>query len=391
MKYLFLAIIIMACYPAFSQNVSINNDGLPPIDSKSMLEIKKAIFSKLSIRSTGFNDTTQLELGNLTSSSIGTRLRMTLNREEGILFSSSSDVTSRINDSIFSMKFTGNRVYFGMNIKTPTALLHLHDYSSPLSGLRITNNATGVTGTQGLSLSINGLTASLVNTESGNLNFGTNNFVWGGFNSAGNLGLGTTNASERLHVSGNISMTSPKGIILDGQDRPFITRGFDAFTSGNYNGLGRWGLFMETSTLTLGIPDEPGKRFAFAKYGENSVPQNVLTVTTDGAVNKPATGNANLLPIAYGTVNGATGAILNGTGNFSIIKYGTGSYGVSISGESYSNAGYSSQVSVCSDGLSTVIRSYPSSSAGILIVTIVTLNGTDLTDRVFCFTVYKPG
>jgi len=36
-----------------------------------------------------------------------------------------------------------------------------------------------------------------------------------------------------------------KGIALKQLDSPFITRGWDPFTSGKYSNLGRWGMFME--------------------------------------------------------------------------------------------------------------------------------------------------
>jgi hypothetical protein len=40
----------------------------------------------------------------------------------------------------------------------------------------------------------------------------------------------------------------------------------------------------------------------------------------------------HLLPICYGTVDGATGAKLSGTENFAVIKIGTGRYAIVIEG-----------------------------------------------------------
>ena len=88
---------------------------------------------------------------------------------------------------------------------------------------------------------------------------------------AQNVGIGVINPSERLHITGNMLLgNSDKGIMLDAQDRPFITRGWDVFTSGNYAGVGRWGLFMETNGITIGMPNIPGKGFAICTYHENS-------------------------------------------------------------------------------------------------------------------------
>jgi hypothetical protein len=89
---------------------------------------------------------------------------------------------------------------------------------------------------------------------------------------AQNVGIGTTTPSEKLTISsGNISLlSSSKGILLNGVDGPMINRGFDPFISGNYTGLGRWGLFMEPNNLTLGIPAIGLKAFAVSSYKDNS-------------------------------------------------------------------------------------------------------------------------
>lgn len=88
---------------------------------------------------------------------------------------------------------------------------------------------------------------------------------------AQNVGIGVLNPAERLHIVGNMQLgNSDKGIMLDAQDRPFITRGWDPFTSGNYAGAGRWGLFMEQNGITIGMPNIPGKGFAICTYHENS-------------------------------------------------------------------------------------------------------------------------
>jgi hypothetical protein len=105
-------------------------------------------------------------------------------------------------------------------------------------------------------------------------------------NSIGYVGLNVLNASERLHLaSGNIRVdNSDKGIILSGFDGPFITRNFDSFTSGNYQGLGRWGLFMEPSRITIGLPNLSGKAFEIAKYNLNGSRSPLLLMDVNGAL-----------------------------------------------------------------------------------------------------------
>ena len=93
--------------PIFSQ-VAINTDGSAPTDPKAMLEVKKNLYSKFKIRSTHFNDTSVLELSNKTSGNIGTDFRITAKREQGLFFTSTSDLPSNTNDSLLTILTNGN-------------------------------------------------------------------------------------------------------------------------------------------------------------------------------------------------------------------------------------------------------------------------------------------
>jgi hypothetical protein len=138
----------------------------------------------------------------------------------------------------------------------------------------------------------------------------------------GNVGIATNSPAERLHIaSGNIRLdNTPLGINLGGADRPLITRRLDAFTSGNYIGLGRWGLYLEPSRLVLGIPNVVGRAFEFATYELNSTRNTVMQIDRIGGMKRPATGNNDLLPICMGTVD-YFGDIVSGTGNFSVETF----------------------------------------------------------------------
>ncbi len=154
------------------------------------------------------------------------------------------------------------------------------------------------------------------------------------------LGIGTTTPSEKLHISsGNILLSNSNlGIRLNAAFRPFVTRGYDAFTSGNYAGIGRWGLFMEPSQLTFGIPAITGKTFEFAKYNVNSTRTTLATVDINGALKRPAQGAVDLLPICIGSIN-SDGSVLGGTGNFNVTDL-TLEYEITITGVTYNPAQY---------------------------------------------------
>ncbi len=99
----------------------------------------------------------------------------------------------------------------------------------------------------------------------------------------GNVGIGTATPGQKLDVAGNIGATGPLGVVLNGQDRPLITRGFDVFSSGNYNGAGRWGLFMESQVLGFGVPALPNKRFQWLTYNDNSsIAATLMALSQDG-------------------------------------------------------------------------------------------------------------
>ena len=85
----------------------------------------------------------------------------------------------------------------------------------------------------------------------------------------GNVGIGTTSPQAKLEVNGNVRINSGTGIALNAEDGPIITRGWDPFNSNapvNRGGHGRWGLFMEPSSLVCGFPSLAGKTFDVRTY-----------------------------------------------------------------------------------------------------------------------------
>ena len=314
-------------------------------------------------------------------------------------------------------------------------------------------------------------------TPNGGLSIGDNAAYRLAITSNGLVGIGLLEPFETLHLNGNIRQDfSLKGIIQNGADAAMITRGFDPFSSGKHIGLGRWGLFMEPSTLTLGIPDLPGKRMAVSTFNTNSlVAKELLVVSQNGNVgigltaptallhvnggikvnnNNPLefgagvagkeanagkitygnfsphmleimgggtltsnrvvrffnegyawfngpiflskanitslrTGNANLLPIAYGEVSSiGTIGISHSTSNFAIAKIGTGTYEVLINDIS---ASARVTVSVTPKAAATPRLATYTGGVGIdkIVIYIYNISGA-LIDGGFGFVIYSP-
>ncbi len=139
-------------------------------------------------------------------------------------------------------------------------------------------------------------------------------------------------------VGGNAYVNGALGVVLNGQDRPLITRGYDAFTSGNYTGAGRWGLFMEPSTLTFGVPALAGKNFQWATYSATSaIGASLMTLTQAGQLGlgtSAGTGPVTTLDvrttdnsaaITVGSTGGGVGALYLGNANHGVKRnYATG-------------------------------------------------------------------
>jgi len=228
------------------------------------------------------------------------------------------------------------------------------------------------------------------------IHFGTSGSNRLNITSTGNIGIGTATPTERLTIqsgnllinSGNIDLSSSTmGVILNSADRPLITRGFDAFTSGNYNGIGRWGLFMEPSRLTLGIPNLSGKAVEIARYELNSSRTTLLTVNEEGKMRRPGSNNQDLLPVAMGNIS-YSGGIWGGTGNFTVEHPSTGNYYITFNGISYNEHQYI-VIATMNQVINTLAFAYSTQvSGGRLGILVKAPNGNGV-DQDFHFVMYK--
>ena len=100
-----------------------------------------------------------------------------------------------------------------------------------------------------------------------------------------------------FRCAGGMRLQSDRGIAMNASDAPIITRGWNPFTpnaGADKAGLGRWGLFMETSYLVLGMPDLAGRWVAISKYSTNGTRNDLVRIDqagnlyTDGVLNPPS-------------------------------------------------------------------------------------------------------
>ncbi len=132
-KNIILLLLCLAFYFCKAQSVSINTDGSAPA-ADNMLEIKKAGKSKVAIKSNSFNDTAELQFSNRSPGNFGTDLNLRFIREQGLYIGTTSDISSRVNDSLFTMLRFGN---IGIGTKIPAAKLDV------IGNLKITDGTQG--------------------------------------------------------------------------------------------------------------------------------------------------------------------------------------------------------------------------------------------------------
>lgn len=92
-----------------------------------------------------------------------------------------------------------------------------------------------------------------------------------------------------------------------------------------------------------------------------------------------------MIPICYGSVS-VTGTINSGSGNFSVTNPAAGEYEITITGETYSNTGYITNLTPVGGNNFRVATT--GNSGSNLSVRVFNISGT-LTSTAFHFTVYK--
>ena len=110
-------------------------------------------------------------------------------------------------------------------------------------------------------------------------------------------------------------------------------------------------------------------------------------VNLTGKITKPATGTANLLPVAFGNV-GNDGSIISGTGNFIITHPFNGHYRITILGDTYSMATHVA-VATVSSTTGLTINLFSDAGTGFLDVAIINPNTIAGINASFSFDIYE--
>ncbi|HEY6506164.1 MAG TPA: hypothetical protein VIZ28_19445 [Chitinophagaceae bacterium] len=195
MRKIFILLSILLSVHSLAQNV-----GIGTTTPAEKLEIKNPLRATLKVSTNTFNDTTELLLSNRNSSNQGTDFSFKSIREEGLFLSSSSDLPGNNFANSIVVRPNGN---VGMGDPFSTAKLTVRGNEITGDGqaaaIKLQNTASanawyiraGATGT---------------NTPANGFSIADNSGYHFNMAQGGNIGLGISPSTARLHVNGMINL-----------------------------------------------------------------------------------------------------------------------------------------------------------------------------------------
>jgi hypothetical protein len=275
MKTLKITLLLLMPSYIFAQNV-----GIGTVNPTEKFEVRNPLRSTLKISSAGYLDTTQLLFSNVDGTGAGTYYSVKALREEGLIFSTSSDLPGNTSDN--SLVITPNG-FIGVGV-LPTAKFHVNGLVK-IQGLNLMEFGAEIPGKEP--------NAGMIGYNA----FGTNALVIVG------AGTNISNRAVYFFAEGGTTFGGP------------------ATVNGNSYIIGNTGMGVPVPTQKLDVAG---------------------TIKLTGEINRPSTTTSNLIPIAWGNVS-PTGFIQIGssTGNFTVTKGSTGVYSIAIDGEEYQFQQYS--------------------------------------------------
>jgi hypothetical protein len=219
--------------------------------------------------------------------------------------------SGNVRSELLRLTFDGK---LGIGTKNPTQLLDVRG-SIALGNYNTTNISRKIGITDGTTLfggmeientTLGGIYSQKLHFTTHHYNSNTGRRMT--INEDGKIGIGVENPSQKLEIDGNMKMNNSNlGILLNDANNPLITRQRDVFTSGTYNGAGRWGLFQDGGKLILGCSGTfGGNGFQFVSYNDNSsIDRILMNIEKDNGLKVYShTGNPMLLEFS-GTGNSA--------------------------------------------------------------------------------------
>jgi len=198
---------------------------------------------------------------------------------------------------------------------------------------------------------------------------------------SGRVGIGTSSPSTKLAV---IDSTTSGVVLLKKGGRTnfgpteMLKMETDSIRSGS-------------DVISLSVPSTAPNDAQFIEFERGTTAVARINTNgdfdTDGEYNRDQTGDANMVPIAYGFVN-SSGTVAAGTPNVTATwNAGSTRYEITITGESYSATSY---VTVITPFSASAAIPACDSSAGKLLVKLFNTSGTAIQGLGFHFVVYKP-
>lgn len=161
---------------------------------------------------------------------------------------------------------------------SPVKQLHIHNSSATEAQIQLTGSGTGSTASDGMRVGWNGTLGQIYVFENADLRFATNDSERMRIDSSGNVGIGTSSPSQKLHIQGT------------GTTRMQITAGSSA-----------------TARINLGDTNDPDIGMIIYDNANNSLQfvtnvQERLRITSDGKVGIGESSPSETLHVKGGTV-----------------------------------------------------------------------------------------
>lgn len=290
-----------------------------------------------------------------------------------------------------------NEVNVGIGVPGPLGDLHISS-SGINTSIYLTNDALGTTDTDGLLFGeTNGGDAIILNYENNRMFIGTNatlnQLV---LDATGNVGIGDSNPANRLSLTGGNGL----GIVP-------ATGGFNFISFYNSNdGNVAWGIndgwtvnrdfriyMYDGAGAFIGQPFTIQDTTGFIGIGNGNINPAVEldltgTLRLTEEVQRDETGDANLVPIALGSIN-FDGSIIAGTGNYNVAQIGSGTYRIDFPARTLTQEVIVSAIAYQPGGGAKAIVDYEISGGDLIIYTHDGGGGgTNLTDYAFSFTLF---